>query len=137
MGEEYPRDLGQPGPPPLRGYEIARWKREQVDAWALSRMAEVAASTFNKELWVLKNIGKVAEQRHYLARSPASHLKRLREPHGRVRYLTSEERDTLTAGRKVTVAAKDGRTWTTWAGPTPALDLYIQVALKTGARRSE
>jgi len=29
-----------------------------VDAWAAERLADVGASTFNKEPWVLKNLGK-------------------------------------------------------------------------------
>jgi integrase len=116
---------------------LQRLTRHAIDAWATSRRGEVGPSAFNKEVWILKNVCKVAEEKRYLLRSPAGHVKRQREPRGRVRYLRPEERTALLEGKTVTVTATDGRTWTTDVRPSKVLRLYIVAALQTGARRGE
>lgn len=69
--------------------------------------------------------------------NPARYVKKAKEAPGRVRYLTTEERDILLNGADVTVATNDGRMWRTHREPKPSLRLYIIAALQTGARRSE
>lgn len=123
--------------PRFGGVKLSQLRKEAIDAWAAERLAEVGASAFNKELWVIKNICKRAVEWGYLARNPAQSVKRAREPRGRVRYLEPEERARLLNGIDVTVTASDGRTWTMRQQPNPRLRLYILTALHTGARRAE
>ena len=123
--------------PTFGHFVLQRLTRHVIDAWATSRRGEVGASAFNKEVWILKNVCKVAEEKRYLLRSPAGHVKRQREPRGRVRYLSPEERTALLEGKSVTVTAKDGRRWTAHVRPSPVLQRYIVAALQTGARRGE
>jgi integrase len=123
--------------PTFGDYSLLRLTRHVIDAWAAQRSTQVGASAYNKEVWILKNVCKVAEEKHYLVRSPATHVKRRREPKGRIRYLNPEERAALLNGKLVTITAKDGRSWAAQIGPSETLRLYIAAALQTGARRGE
>jgi len=99
--------------------KLSGLRKDAIEAWAAERMGLVGASTFNKELWTIKNICKCAVDWGYMKASPAQGVRRPKEPNGRVRYLTSEERETLLREAN------------------PTLRLYIVAALQTGARRSE
>jgi integrase len=123
--------------PRFGAVKLSALRREALEAWAAERLAEVGPATFNKELWVLKNLGKRAVEWGYLLRNPAQGIKRAREPRGRVRYLEPDERDRLLNGIEVTVTASDGRRWTMRQQPNARLRLYILAALHTGARRAE
>ncbi|MGH8695718.1 MAG: tyrosine-type recombinase/integrase [Burkholderiales bacterium] len=123
--------------PRFGGVKLAALRKEAVEAWAAERLGDVGASTFNKELWVLKNLGKRAVEWGYLRANPAQGVKRAREPRGRVRYLEPDERERLLNGIDVMVTASDGRTWTVRQEPNARLRLYILAALHTGARRAE
>ena len=95
------------------------------------------ASTANKELSRLKHLLARAVSWGYLKASPAAKVGKAKEPDGRVRFLTPEERDALVNGLSSTVTAKDGRTWAVQHEPSPSLKAYIVAALQTGARRAE
>jgi integrase len=123
--------------PRFGAVKLSGLRKEAVEAWAGERLADVSASSFNKELWVLKNLGKCGVEWGYLKANPAQRAKRAREPRGRVRYLEPDERDALLNGIDVTVKASDGRTWTLRQEPNAKLRLYILAALHTGARRAE
>jgi integrase len=99
--------------------KLAGLRPEALQGWAATRIATVSASTFNKELWVLKNLTKSAVAWGYLKTDPAIELRRMTESRGRIRYLTAEERAQLLAEAN------------------PDLRLYILTALHTGARRAE
>ena len=101
------------------GLKLSALRKEIVEAWAAERMGEIGTSTFNKELWTLKNLCKCAVDWGYMKTNPAQSLKRMKEPTGRVRYLTTGEREALLREAN------------------PSLRLYILAALHTGARRSE
>jgi len=73
----------------------------------------------------------------YLKTSPAKDVALAREPDGRVRYLTFEEREKLLNGAHETVESRDGRRWTVHHKPSAALRQYVLAALQTGARRAE
>ena len=98
---------------------LARLTPRDVEAWAADRRQQVAPSTFNKNLWVLKNVLNLAQARGYLRHNPAADVERRKEPSGRVRYLEGHERDALLSTAN------------------PRLLAYIVVALQTGGRRSE
>lgn len=105
--------------PRFGAFKLLGLRKDTIEAWATERIGSVSASTFNKELWTVKNICKCAVDWGYMKASPAQDGKRLKEPNGRVRYLTAEERETLIREANAT------------------LRLYIVAALQTGARRSE
>jgi hypothetical protein len=92
----------------------AALRKDAVEKWAGERIGEVSASTFNKELWVLKNLCKCAVEWGYMKANPAQSVKRMRESKGRIRYLETEERDSLLREAK------------------PALRLYIAGRFKLG-----
>jgi integrase len=99
--------------------KLSALRKAAVQTWAAARIADVSASTFNKELWTLKNICKSAIAWGYMKNNPADGVKRVKESKGRVRYLTPAERAALLGGAN------------------PDLRLYIVSALHTGARRGE
>lgn len=112
-------------------------RQEVIERWSAGRRASVKASTANKELARLKHLLARAVAWGYLKVNPAVKVRKAKEPDGRVRYLTPEERHALLEGAEGTVKAKDGRAWTAHQRPSPALRLYILAALQTGARRAE
>jgi integrase len=105
--------------PRFGAFKLSGLRKDTIEAWAAERIGSVGASTFNKELWTVKNICKCAVDWGYMKASPAQSVKRLKEPNGRVRYLTAAEREALIREANTT------------------LRLYIVAALQTGARRSE
>jgi integrase len=117
--------------------KLSGLRQEEIERWAAGRRGLVKASTANKELARLKHALGRAVAWGYLKASPATKVGKTKEPAGRVRYLTPEERHALLDGANVTVKAKDGRAWIVHHAPTPALRLYILVALHTAARRAE
>jgi integrase len=112
-------------------------RQEAVERWYAARRGVVKASTANKELARLKHLFGRAVAWGYVKANPAAKVTKAKEPGGRVRYLTPDERVALLEGADVTVTAKDGRAWTIHQAPTAALRLYIVAALHTGARRAE
>jgi integrase len=105
--------------PAFGAAKLSALRKDAVQAWAATRMADVSTSTFNKELWTLKNICKGAGAWGYMKNNPADGVNRMKESKGRVRYLTHDEREALLND------AND------------ALRPYILAALHTGARRGE
>jgi integrase len=105
--------------PTFGDHRLSAIRKDQVEAWASARLADVSASTLNKEIWVLKNALKSAVSWAYLKASPAADLRRVKESQGRVRYLEPDERDDLLTHAN------------------PRLKRYIIAALQTGARRGE
>jgi len=105
--------------PRFGSYKLSTLRKDVVEAWAAERVGEVGASSFNKELWTVKNICKCAVEWGYMKANPAQGVKRMKEPRGRVRYLEVAEREALLREANA------------------ALRLYVVAALNTGARRSE
>ena len=92
--------------------ELERVKTERVQL--------VEPATVNRELAFLKHVYNVAIRDSKTERNPVSKIKLLREPSGRVRYLTDEEEARLMA-----------------ALPTDAERQRVTVLLQTGLRKSE
>jgi integrase len=76
-------------------------------------------STANKELGRMKHLFSRAVAWGYMKSNPARSVRKMKEDPGRIRYLTSEERESLLRAAN------------------PTLRLYILAALQTGARRGE
>ncbi len=119
------------------GMRLSGLRREEIESWYAERLDQVKASTANRELSRLKHALGRAVVWGYLRVNPAGPVKKAKEPPGRVRYLTRDERAILLDGQDVTVKASDGRAWTIRRAPSPVLRVYIVAALHTGARRSE
>jgi integrase len=117
--------------------KLAALRREEIERWFSDRLGRVKGSTANKDLTRLKHCLGRAVEWGYLRTSPATKVRKVKEPDGRTRFLTVEERDRLVNGTDETVKAKDGRAWTIRHQPNADLKLYIVAALQTGARRAE
>jgi integrase len=93
----------------------------EVERYKQARLAEVKPSTVNKELNCLKAMLNKAVIWRYLKEHPLRGVKGLKEPPGRLRYLTPEE-----------------STWLLEACDTPPyLRPIVDLAMHTGMRRSE
>lgn len=68
---------------------------EQIENYKLERGKRVSNSSVNRDLATLKHALNLAVKWGYLNGSPAKAVSKLREPRGRVRYLTKEEADRL------------------------------------------
>jgi integrase len=64
---------------------------EQVEAFKAKRLKKVKPATVNRDLAALKHALRLAVDWGYLEGSPAERVRQLKEPPGRVRYLTREE----------------------------------------------
>jgi integrase len=93
----------------------------EVEHYKQERLQTVRPSTVNKELNCLKALLNKAVAWGYLHGNPLAGLKGLKEPPGRLRYLTPDEKDRLLA-----------------ACATPLyLRPIVELAIHTGMRRSE
>jgi integrase len=102
------------GPRPLRSILPL-----MIERYVAQREQEVAPATVNRELAFVKRVFAVASENALVDRNPAKPVKFLREPSGRVRFLSDEEEAALRAE----VGEKD------WP--------VIAFALNTGLRRGE
>lgn len=81
-------------------------------------------ATVNRYLGALSiALNWTVDERKWIARNPAKGIARGKEPRGRVRYLSEDERQAL-------LTACDASAW-------PQLGLLVRLALSTGARLSE
>jgi integrase len=68
---------------------------KQVEDYKVKRRETVAPATVNRELAMLKHMCTKAVEWGYLKANPLKSVKFLKEPPGRLRYLTRQEMDTL------------------------------------------
>jgi integrase len=92
---------------------------KQVDDYKVKRRAVVSPATVNRELALLKHMCTKAVEWGYLKANPLIPVKFLKEPLGRLRYLTREEMDALISTC------------------SPHLRPIVMVALHTGMRKGE
>ena len=102
----------------LGGYRFADLSPETLALWWAGERTARKPGTANKYLVRVKAMLKTAREWGYITGDPAAGLKKVREPRGRVRWLTDAERDTLLANA------------------SPTLRLYIEFARALAGRRS-
>lgn len=74
---------------------LSRITPEQIEQYKDKRLAKVSPATVNRDLSTLKHALNLAVRWGYLESSPATSVVKLKEPKGRLRYLTREEADAL------------------------------------------
>lgn len=99
----------------IASFDIERYKKYRLDAKA-------TPATINRELAVLSHLCSKAIEWKWLDHKPF-HIPRLKEPQGRITYLTTEQAQTL-----LEVAAKDD---------CPHIYMFILIGLDTGMRLNE
>jgi site-specific recombinase XerD len=73
------------------GCELDEITAERLEKVQAERAGEVSAATVNREFAFLKHVFNVAVRNDRLQRNPFDKIRLLREPSGRVRYLSDEE----------------------------------------------
>jgi integrase len=89
-----------------------------VERWVTQRAHEVSPATVNRELSLLRRVFNVALVNGLVDRNPVKQVRFLREPSGRVRFLSVEEEARLRA-------EIDDRDW-------PAIEFAINTGLRQG-----
>jgi integrase len=92
---------------------------KQVENYKVKRRASVAPATVNRELALIKHMCTKAMEWGYLKANPLRSVRLLKEPPGRLRYLTQQEMDPLVEAC------------------SPHLRPIVITALHTGMRKSE
>lgn len=75
--------------------KIANISAHDLETYKIERINEVAPATVNRELTCIKHILNKAVEWRYLRHNQLRLVQRLKEPPGRLRYLTNEEVDLL------------------------------------------
>ncbi len=105
--------------PALGGMRLSKIRREDIERFQADRLAAVSAGTVKKEMMRLRHVLNRAVSWRYIRETPAKGVPTVAAPPGRIRYLSTEERNKLLQ----------------CAGPE--LALYLQTALQTGGRLGE
>jgi len=114
-------------------------RSQDIQIFIAERATQVGPSTINRELSRLRHIFNKAIEWGCLRSHPMKDIKELREPPGRVRYLSAEERRALLAACEPQILKANPMN----AGRilSPLIELYLSSvvlsALHTGMRRSE
>lgn len=66
-----------------------------IEQYKLQRRSQVKPASVNREIGLLKRMYSRAIDWGYTQKNPASKVKLFKEPHGRIRYLTLEEKKLL------------------------------------------
>lgn len=90
-----------------------------VEAFLSERLKTIGPARHNRDLTLLRGIFKKGVEWGYCRTNPALGIKKLKEPPGRIRFLTDEERERLLDAC------------------SPRLRALVQVALDSGLRRGE
>jgi len=112
---------------------------KEIENYKAERAAVVKPATVNREFSRLRHMLSMAVRWGYLKANPCKGVKELREPPGRIRYLTPKEYDRLMFALDPEVLRENpydaGRTF------SPLLTVYLRpivlLALHSGLRRSE
>jgi integrase len=117
-------------------YKISK---KQIQEYIQKRAEEVKPATVNHEMKRLRHMLNKAVEWGYLKENPCKGVKNLKEPPGRIRYITPEELEALLKACEVSSLAENpnnkGRTFSKLL--TVFLKPVVLTAIHTGARRSE
>jgi integrase len=94
----------------------------EIEVYLERRMAKVSPASCNRELAFLKHLFRKAVDWGYLEVNPASRIRFFKEPPGRVRYLSDEERERLLNALSTA---------------PPYLQVIVKLAMWTGMRLGE
>lgn len=113
--------------------------RKMIEEYIQKRSEEVAPATVNQELKRIRHMLNKAVEWKYIKENPCKGIKNLKEPPGRIRYITPEELEKLLAACSPEALLENpnnkGRTF------SKLLCVFLKpialLAIHTGARRSE
>jgi integrase len=117
-------------------YKISK---KQTQEYVLKRSQEVKPATVNQEIKRLKHMLNKAVEWGYLKESPCKGIKNMKEPSGRIRYLSHDEINRLLKACDVSSLTENpnnkGRSFSKMI--TAYLKPIVQIAIHSGMRRGE
>jgi integrase len=117
-------------------YKISK---KQIQEYIQKRSEEVEPATINQETKRLRHMLNKAIEWGYLKENPCKGIKNMKEPSGRIRYLSRDEIDKLLKACDVSSLAENpnnkGRTFSKII--TAYLKPIVQIAIHSGMRRGE
>jgi integrase len=93
--------------------------RADIEAYLSERLETVGAASHNRQLSLLRSLFRKAVEWNFCRSNPADGIRKMKEPPGRVRFLSAEERERLLAGCSA------------------RLRVLVELALDTGLRKGE
>ena len=118
---------------------LYRISKKQVQEYIQKRSEEVEPATVNQEIKRLRHMLNKAIEWGYLKENPCKGIKNLKEPSGRIRYLSHNEMDKLLKACDVSSLTENpnnkGRTFSKMI--TVYLKPIVQIAMHSGMRRGE
>lgn len=114
-------------------------ERKDIEDYKTKRTAEVEPATVNREFSRLRHMLKCAQDWGYIKSNPCKGIKELKEPPGRIRYLTPEEIERVLAECGPETLRQNH--YNAGRPLSELLNVYlrpiVEIAIHTGARRSE
>jgi len=124
---------------PAFQYYLYRISKKQVGEYIQKRSEEVEPATINQEIKRLRHMLNKAIEWGYLKENPCRGVKNMKEPPGRIRYLSHDEMDRLRKASDISSLMENpnnkGRTFSKII--TAYLKPIIQIAINSGMRRGE
>ncbi len=124
---------------PYFDFYVYKINRNEIEKYKQKRAGEVKPATVNREFSRLRHILKCAVDWGYIKENPCRGIKELKEPPGRIRYLSHEEMDKLLNACDVSSLKENpnnkGRTFSKII--TAYLKPIVQIAIHSGMRRGE
>jgi integrase len=118
---------------------LCKISRKNIEDYKQKRASEVKPATVNKEYSTLRHMLKCAVDWGYITHNPATGVKELKEPPGRIRYLTPDEFQRLLSAAGPEFFADN--TYNAGRTPSSLLAIYLRpivtLGAHTGLRRGE
>lgn len=81
--------------PAFKGFYLFEITSPMIEKYKAERLKDVEPATVNREIACLRHMFNKAIAWDYIKKSPLAEIKKLKEPPGRIRYLTQEEIEVL------------------------------------------
>lgn len=118
---------------------VYKISRNDIEKYKQKRAEEVKPATVNREFSRLRHMLKCAVDWGYIKNNPCKGVKEMKEPPGRIRYLSHEEMDNLLKACDVSFLKENphnkGRTFSKMI--VAYLKPIVQIAIHSGMRRGE